>query len=102
MKREATRFSLMAVTFILVTQLYSVLPITQAFQSENRNQRTYSMRVDPGEQPGMRGRRRRGGQNWCARRCRYQYSQCLSYAGNNWGRRRACAVRYRNCVRRCS
>ncbi|MBD0370896.1 MAG: hypothetical protein ICV60_08685 [Pyrinomonadaceae bacterium] len=103
--RKATRFSLMAVTVILITQLYSVISVSQAFQSENRN-RTYSMRVDQPSQPGMRGRRGRRGRggygNWCWRRCRREYSACLGYAGGNAGRRRACAVRYRNCIRRCS
>lgn len=99
MKREATRFSMMAVTVILITQLYSSVPVSPAFQSENRP-RTYSMRVDPNTQPG-RGRRR-GGQNWCYRRCRREYNRCISYAGENRGRRRACIIRYRNCLRRCS
>ncbi len=105
--RTAMRFSLMAVTIILVTQLYSIIPVSQASQSENRN-RTYSMRVDPNTQTdngrGRRGRRRgRGGYgNWCNRRCRREYSACLGYADGNAGRRRACAVRYRNCLRRCS
>ncbi|HKS28785.1 MAG TPA: hypothetical protein VJS44_13250 [Pyrinomonadaceae bacterium] len=98
MRRKATRFSMMVAVVILVTQLYSVVPVSQAFQG-NRN-RTYSMRVDPSTQPG-RGRGR-GGQNWCYRRCRREYSRCLEYAGGNAGRRRACARRYRNCVRRCS
>jgi hypothetical protein len=101
MKREATRFSMMAVIVILVTQLYTIVPVSQAFQSENVNQRTYSMRVDPGSQPG-RGRGRRNQSYRCQRRCRREYSRCLSYAGTSWGRRRACAVRYRNCVRRCA
>ena len=99
MKREATRFSMMAVIVILVTQLYTIVPVSQAFQSENVNQRTYSMRVDPGSQPG-RGRRNQSYR--CQRRCRRGYSICLTYAGTSRGRRRACAVRYRNCVRRCA
>lgn len=91
------RFYLLAVIVILVTQLYSTVPVAQAFQGD----RTYSMRVDPPSQPGSRRGRGRG-QNWCYRRCRRQYSRCISYAGNNRGRRRACIVRYRNCLRRCS
>ena len=100
MKREVTRFSMMAVVVLLVTQLYSVVPPAQAFQNNNRP-RTYSMRIDPNTQPGRR-RGQQGRQNWCYRRCRREYSRCLSYAGSNWGRRRACIRRYRNCVRRCS
>ncbi|MCA1558043.1 MAG: hypothetical protein LC731_05825, partial [Acidobacteria bacterium] len=42
-----------------------------------------------------------GGQNWCYRACRRQYNRCLYAAGGNRGRRRACAVRFRNCVKRC-
>lgn len=99
MKREATRFSLMVVIMILVTQLYSAVPVSHAAQNNNRP-RTYSMRIDPNTQPG-RGSRRRSGQNWCFRRCRREYRNCLSYAGTSYGRRRACAVRYRNCLRRC-
>lgn len=100
MKRKAARFSMLAATFVMVIELFAFAPIVQAEPQGNR-QRTYSMRVDPSSQPGRRGRRRSGGYNWCGRRCRREYSRCLSYAGNNWGRRRACAVRYRNCVRRC-
>lgn len=99
MKREATRFSMMAVTFILVTQLFAPVPVSEAGQSER--QRTYSMRVDPQPGQGQGRRRRRGGEGWCYRRCRREYDRCLAYAGNNWGRRRACQIRYRNCVRRC-
>lgn len=101
MKRKAMHYSMMLATFMLVTQLFAFAPVSQAGQSERR-QRTYSMRVDPSAQPGTRRMRRRGQQNWCYRRCRREYSRCLSWAGGNMGRRRACAVRYRNCVRRCS
>lgn len=97
MKREAARFSMMAVTFILVTQLFAPAPVSEAGQSER--QRTYSMRVDP--QPGSQDQGRRRGRSWCYRRCRREYNRCLAYAGNNWGRRRACQIRFRNCVRRC-
>jgi hypothetical protein len=100
MKREVTRFSMMVVIVMLVTQLYSAVPVSQAFQSDNRPQRR-SMRIDPNTQPSQRTGQQ-GGQRWCYRRCRRQYSSCLSYAGTSRGRRRACAVRYRNCVRRCS
>jgi hypothetical protein len=103
MKREATRFSMMAVIVILVTQLYTIVPVSQAFQSENVNQRTYSMRVDPASQPGRRRGRGLINQGYrCQRRCRREYNICLTYAGTSRGRRRACAVRYRNCVRRCA
>ncbi|HEX8174703.1 MAG TPA: hypothetical protein VF543_06250 [Pyrinomonadaceae bacterium] len=100
MKREVTRFSMMVVIVMLVTQLYGAIPVSQAFQSDNRPQRR-SMRIDPQTEPGTRTGQR-GGQNWCYRRCRREYSRCLSYAGRSWGRRRACAIRYRNCVRRCA
>lgn len=115
MRNVAARLFLVSVTFILVTQLFS--PVNMAGQGNERGNgrgngrgrnRTYSMRIDPDSQTGerRRGRRRRErrmqGGNWCYRGCRRQYSQCLNFAGGNQGRRRACAVRYRNCIRRCA
>lgn len=100
MKREVTRFSMMAVMVMLLTQLYIAVPVSQASQSDNR-QRTASMRVNPNTQPGRR-RGQQGGQYRCYRRCRREYNSCLSYAGSSRGLRRACAVRYRKCIRRCS
>jgi hypothetical protein len=97
MKRKAVRLSLMAVTFILVMQLFTPVPVSQAGQGNRK--RTYSMRIDPETPSQGRGRRKQG--NWCFRRCRRQYNRCLIYAGTNWGRRRACTVRFRNCVKRC-
>ncbi|HEX8747180.1 MAG TPA: hypothetical protein VF717_08260 [Pyrinomonadaceae bacterium] len=105
MKREVTRFSMMVVIVMLVTQLYSAVPVSQAFQSDNRPQRR-SMRIDPTTTTtttqSSQSTGQQGGQNWCYRRCRRQYSRCLSYAGESRGRRRACTIRFRNCVRRCA
>lgn len=106
MKRETARFSLLVVTFVLVTQLFALAPLTQAMQcggqGNGNKKQTYAMRVDPDPaQPGTRGRRRRGMGRNCGWRCRREYSRCLANAGGNQGRRRACAVRYRNCLRRC-
>ena len=101
---KVKRFSMMSIAFILFTQLFMPATIPQAAQGGTKRAR--AMRVDPN--PGMNsargeGRRRRGnsGQGRCYRGCRRQYSRCLYWAGGNRGRRRACAVRYRNCVRRC-
>lgn len=106
MKGVVSRLLLASVTLILVTQLFAPAGAAQC-GGQGRN-RKYSMRVDPSSQTGeqRRGRRRRGegtGQrgNWCHRRCRREYAQCLNNAGGNQGRRRSCVVRYRNCLRRC-
>jgi hypothetical protein len=109
MKRETRGFSLLVVTLILVSQLVTFAPVAQAIQGENRN-RTYSMRADPPAKPAKQVARSRainrainqgGTQYRCYRRCRREYSRCLYWAGGNRGRRRACAIRYRNCLRRC-
>lgn len=102
MKRETTRFSLLVVTFALAAQLFIIMPVAQTAQ-DNRNgnrKRTYAMRVDPGASQQQNSNGNGLGRN-CRWRCRRTYSRCLAYAGNNPGRRRACAVRYRNCLRRC-
>lgn len=101
MKRASARLFLMTATFVLVTQLFPIVPISQGGQNNNRP-RTYSMRVDPETQTNSRRRRRPRSQNWCYRRCRRQYGRCLYWAGNNRGRRRACVIRYRRCLRGCS
>jgi hypothetical protein len=111
MRRGAAQLFLLSITFILVMQLFT--PVQAAAQGNGRGNgqgrnRKYSMRIDPDSQPGQRRRQRRRAErmmqrgNWCYRGCRRQYAQCLNFAGGNQGRRRACAIRYRNCIRRCA
>lgn len=93
MKREATRFSLLIVTIILVTQLAALSTVTQAAQTQ-RGKQTY-MRKIPSEGQVSSGQRR------CLRRCKREFERCIEQAGGSERRRRACEARGRNCVRRC-
>ena len=93
MRRETTRFSLLIVTLILVTQIFALYTTTQAVQPR-KNKQTY-MRKIPSESQVSRRQRR------CLLNCRREFQRCLNWAGRNQGRRRACEVRGRNCVRRC-
>lgn len=94
MKREATRFSMLVVTFILVTQIFALSPVTQGVQKTRNEKQTY-MRKIPSERQVSSGQRR------CLRRCKRAFEQCIEQAGGNAGRRRACEARGRACVRRC-
>jgi hypothetical protein len=93
MKREAARFSLMVATFILITQLSAISTVTQAVQTENKNQ-TYQMRSMPTPT-------RQANADACRRKCRRVYNRCLQAAGTNAARRRACRSRYGTCLMHC-
>ncbi|HEY0324172.1 MAG TPA: hypothetical protein VGC66_24715 [Pyrinomonadaceae bacterium] len=102
MRREAASYSLIVVTIILATQLFALVPISQSAQNENK--RTTSMRVDPAANSASSSRGQgssRSRRSRCYRRCRREYNRCLTYAGRNQYRRRACATRYRKCLKRC-
>ena len=97
MKKDAKRFYLLVVAFVLMTQVFALAPV--AHGTPQGNKRTYMKKIPPPMQPTTNTST---GQDYrCRRSCRRQYNRCLYWAGTNRGRRRACAVRYRNCLKRC-
>ncbi len=98
MKRAVKISHMLVVAFVLVSQVSALALTAQAALQGNK--RTYMKKIPPPAQPINNNSGT--GQNYrCIRRCRRAYNQCLFWAGNNRGRRRVCAVRYRNCVKRC-
>lgn len=93
MIREAIRFFLMILVFILVTQLYALSPPAQAVQT-NGNKQTYMRKIPSSGKISSRQKR-------CVERCKPALDRCLAQAGNSEKRKRSCAVRARNCARRC-
>lgn len=89
MKNTRIRFSLLIAVLALTAQLSFVNAPVQA-QNANSSQTMESTAPQTRPMP-----------NLCQRRCRATYSRCLRMADGNPGRRRACLVRYRNCVRHC-
>jgi hypothetical protein len=96
MKRETARVSLLVLAFILVA-LPSPVPASKAALAQG-NKKVYMRKIPP---PSQSVASTGTGQNNCGRLCRRAYRRCLYWAGSSRGRRRACAARYRNCLKRC-
>ena len=95
MKSNFVRLSVVFALFALTPQVLPAVSAVAAGQNSNSSMMGESMRAQPGHS-------RRGRSSRCTSRCSWTYRSCVRSAGDNRGRRRACAVRYRNCVRRCS
>jgi hypothetical protein len=90
MKSNIVRLSMLFVLLALTPQMSPAW--TSAGNAQNTNSSTMS--AEP-EHP------RHAPSRHCRTRCAREYRMCVRAAGNNPGRRRSCAVRYRNCLRRC-
>lgn len=87
MKSKHLRFSLLLVVLALTAQLSLATPSLRVGQNANSST-TMGEATRPMPRP-------------CQRRCRVSYGMCLRRADGNPGRRRACMMRYRNCLRHC-
>ena len=93
MKRAIRCLSKLFLAFLLITQLYTFLPLTQAVQT-NGNKQTYMKKIPSSGKITASQKR-------CAEKCKPALDRCLAQAGNSQRRKRACAIRARNCARRC-
>jgi len=85
MRKNIIRFSLLIVLLAAAAQM----PSASASLGQNTNSSTTSTQPTPTPV------------NPCRKRCRIVYSKCLHVAGADPAKRKACAVRYRACLRRC-
>jgi len=88
MRSNLGRLSLLFVLLVIAPQISSAVTSPSG---QNTNSST-TMSSEPQPAPG----------SVCRIRCRNGYRRCLVAAGVNAGRRRSCAVRYRNCLKRCT
>jgi hypothetical protein len=94
MKNKEMRLSLLIVALALTAQLSFVSPSIQAQNANSSTTNESMMQNNNNNGPGIPG-------SPCRRRCTMTYRKCLRAADGNPGRRRACAVRFRNCTRHC-
>jgi hypothetical protein len=94
MRRRSTRFSMLLVAFVLVTQLAAFAPVTQAMECGGGTSQAQA-------RPMQRTPTRQADADGCRLKCRREYRRCLRLAGNNLRRKRACYIRYKNCMMRC-
>gem|GEM_PF-3253975 len=87
MKKNLIRFSLLIVLLAAAPQM----SVTSA--SAGAGQNTNSSTMAPQPTPGPI--------NPCRRKCMLGYRRCLHAAGNDLAKRKACAKRYRVCLRHC-
>ena len=86
MKKNLIRFSLLIVLLAAAPQMS--VTSASAERGQNTNSST-TMAPEPGPI------------NPCRRKCMLGYRRCLHAAGNDLAKRKACAVRYRACLRHC-
>ena len=85
MKRNVIRFSLLLILLAAVPQMSSAATFVGAGQNTNS-----STTMERQPKPDR-----------CKWRCRNRYKMCLHSAGADPAKRKACAVRYRYCLRHC-
>jgi len=86
MKTNLIRVSLLFVLLAAVPQMSANATSVGAGQNANSSTTMAEPKVAP---------------NPCRRKCLIVYRRCLHAAGANLAKRRACALRYRACLRHC-
>jgi len=99
MKRTPVVFNRLIIALALATQLFLLVPASQAARQMNPPAPVVQDKVNHEGHNNMRASNRRRSSSRCRERCLRQYRQCLRGVVNpNQAR---CRRRYRDCLRRC-